>query len=134
MATGLATSLNMVLGVVIAGIARFQAKRGLWLCTLVMLILGFTWANAAPPEDESCSCSECPYMKRIELRNVLSSMKNPDASQVIELNIVIEITPSMSSVVAAFRDFGFWKAGTPLLIASTPVSAVVPLVNDRATR
>ena len=56
------------------------------------------------------------------------------ASQVIEANIVIEMTPSSSRVVAAFFDFGFWKAGTPLLMASTPVSAVVPEVNARATR
>ena len=56
------------------------------------------------------------------------------ASQVIDANIVIEMTPSRSRVVAAFFDFGFWNAGTPLLIASTPVSAVVPDVKARATR
>ena len=55
------------------------------------------------------------------------------ASQVIETNIVIEIRPSSSSVVAALRDFGSWNAGTPLLIASTPVSAVVPEEKARAT-
>lgn len=52
MAAGLVTSLNMVLGIVGAGIARFQAKRGIWLCTLVVLIPGFPWANAAPSGDE----------------------------------------------------------------------------------
>ena len=31
--------------------------------------------------------------------------------------------PSISSVVAALRDLGLRNAGTPLLIASTPVSA-----------
>ncbi len=44
------------------------------------------------------------------------------------------MTPSSRSVVAALRDFGFRKAGTPLLIASTPVSAAQPDENDRATR
>lgn len=52
MATGFVISLNMVRGIVNAGIARFQAKRGNWLCTLVVLILGFPWASAAPPGDE----------------------------------------------------------------------------------
>ena len=42
--------------------------------------------------------------------------------------------PSSSSVVAALRDFGFRNAGTPLLIASTPVSAAQPDENARATR
>ena len=39
-----------------------------------------------------------------------------------------------ASVVAALRDLGFWKAGTPLLMASTPVSAALPDENARATR
>ena len=56
------------------------------------------------------------------------------ASQVMDANMVIEMTPSRSNVVAAFFDLGCWNAGTPLLIASTPVSAVVPEVNARATR
>ena len=43
-------------------------------------------------------------------------------------------TPSSSSVVAALRDLGFRNAGTPLLIASTPVSAAQPDENARATR
>ncbi len=37
-------------------------------------------------------------------------------------NISTEMLPSSSSVVAALRDFGFRNAGTPLLMASTPVS------------
>jgi hypothetical protein len=36
------------------------------------------------------------------------------------------MVPISSSVVAAFFDFGLLKAGTPLLIASTPVSAAEP--------
>jgi hypothetical protein len=36
------------------------------------------------------------------------------------------ITPMIPSVVAAFRDWGRRNAGTPLEIASTPVSAVDP--------
>ena len=42
--------------------------------------------------------------------------------------------PSSSSVVAALRDLGLRNAGTPLLIASTPVSAAQPWVNARSTR
>nr|CRL73559.1 hypothetical protein CPGR_01121 [Mycolicibacter nonchromogenicus] len=37
-------------------------------------------------------------------------------------------------MVAALRDLGLRKAGTPLLIASTPVSAAHPEENDLATR
>ena len=44
------------------------------------------------------------------------------------------IAPSMASVVAAFVLFGFWNDGTPLLIASTPVSAVHPDANERSSR
>lgn len=47
---------------------------------------------------------------------------------------VTAITPNISSVVAALRDLGLRKAGTPLLIASTPVSAAHPEENDFATR
>ena len=48
--------------------------------------------------------------------------------------IVIAIIPSRSSVVAAFRLLGFRNAGTPLEIASTPVSAAQPEENARASR
>ena len=48
--------------------------------------------------------------------------------------MVTEMIPIISSVVAALRDFGFWKAGTPLLIASTPVSAAAPCEKARITR
>ena len=44
------------------------------------------------------------------------------------------MTPSSSSVDAALRDFGFRNAGTPLLMASTPVSAAQPDENALATR
>ena len=49
------------------------------------------------------------------------------------MNMVTESSPSSSSVVAAFFDFGLRNAGTPLLIASTPVSAAAPWVNERST-
>ncbi len=39
---------------------------------------------------------------------------------------VTEIPPSSASVVAALRDLGLRNAGTPLLIASTPVRAAEP--------
>ena len=48
--------------------------------------------------------------------------------------IVIEIRPSSSSVVAAFLLLGRVNAGTPLEMASTPVSAAQPLENARASR
>ena len=50
------------------------------------------------------------------------------------MNSVIAMAPSNASVVAALRDFGLRNAGTPLLIASTPVSAALPDENARATR
>ena len=50
------------------------------------------------------------------------------------MNSVTAMTPSNSRVVAALRDLGFRNAGTPLLIASTPVSAAQPDENARATR
>ena len=48
--------------------------------------------------------------------------------------IVTAMVPSSSSVVAAFLDLGLRKAGTPLLIASTPVSAAHPDENARSSR
>ena len=48
--------------------------------------------------------------------------------------IVIDSPPSSASVVAAFFDFGFLNAGTPLLIASTPVRAAHPDANARRIR
>ncbi len=50
------------------------------------------------------------------------------------MNNETAMTPSNNNVVAALRDLGFRKAGTPLLIASTPVSAALPDENARATR
>ncbi|GAA3100554.1 hypothetical protein GCM10020001_016640 [Nonomuraea salmonea] len=48
--------------------------------------------------------------------------------------MVIATTPISSSVVAAFLLLGLRKAGTPLLIASTPVSAAHPVEKARSTR
>ena len=50
------------------------------------------------------------------------------------MNNETAMQPSSSSVVAALRDFGFRNAGTPLLMASTPVRAAQPDENARATR
>ena len=47
---------------------------------------------------------------------------------------MIATTPSSSSVVAALRLFGGLNAGTPLEIASTPVSAAQPEENVRSSR
>ncbi len=49
-------------------------------------------------------------------------------------SITIAIDPSSSSVVAAFLLFGSLNAGTPLEIASTPVSAAQPDENVRSSR
>ena len=55
----------------------------------------------------------------------------------IPANIETEMPPSRASVVAAFLLFGLRNAGTPLLMASTPVSAVQPdekALSSRKTR
>ncbi|GAA3215405.1 hypothetical protein GCM10020256_16980 [Streptomyces thermocoprophilus] len=49
-------------------------------------------------------------------------------------NIVTASRPIIASVVAAFFDFGLRNAGTPLEIASTPVSAAQPEENARSSR
>lgn len=49
-------------------------------------------------------------------------------------NMVTASTPIIAKVVAALRDLGLRKAGTPLLIASTPVSAAQPEENARSSR
>ena len=41
-------------------------------------------------------------------------------------NMLTAMPPRSARVVAAFFSLGFLNAGTPLLIASTPVSAVHP--------
>ena len=46
------TIIIMTIGMVCAGIERFQAKRGMRPCTLVVLILGFSWVSAALARDE----------------------------------------------------------------------------------
>ena len=48
--------------------------------------------------------------------------------------MVTATAPSRASVVAAFLLLGLRNAGTPLLIASTPVSAVQPEENARSSR
>ena len=48
--------------------------------------------------------------------------------------MVIAMAPSSSRVVAAFLLFGLRNAGTPLEMASTPVSAAQPDENARASR
>ena len=46
-------------------------------------------------------------------------------------NMLMASPPMMVRVAAALALLGFLKAGTPLLMASTPVSAVQPLANAR---
>ena len=48
--------------------------------------------------------------------------------------MVMAIAPSIASVVAAFLLLGLRNAGTPLLMASMPVRAVVPDEKARAIR
>ena len=52
----------------------------------------------------------------------------------IDIIIVTETVPMSSRVVAAFRLLGFLNAGTPLLIASTPVRAAQPEEKARSSR
>lgn len=56
------------------------------------------------------------------------------ASTISPMNIAIARAPINASVVAALRDFGLRNAGTPLLMASTPVSAALPEENARRIR
>ena len=46
------TIIIKAIGMVCAGIERFQAKCGMRPCTLVVLILGFSWVSAALARDE----------------------------------------------------------------------------------
>ena len=52
----------------------------------------------------------------------------------IPANSTTAITPISVSVSAALRLLGLRKAGTPLLIASTPVNAVQPDAKARTSR
>ena len=56
------------------------------------------------------------------------------ASAVMPTNIDTAITPIATSVIWAFLAFGGRNAGTPLAIASTPVSAVQPEENARSVK
>jgi hypothetical protein len=56
------------------------------------------------------------------------------ASAMIPQNMTTARVPIMARVVAAFLLLGFRKAGTPLLIASTPVSAAQPEEKARRSR
>ncbi len=47
-------------------------------------------------------------------------------------NMLVAITPIISRVTWALRALGGRRAGTPLAIASTPVSAVQPDENARS--
>ena len=49
-------------------------------------------------------------------------------------NMMIDRMPIAAMVRAAFSPLGGWNAGTPLEIASTPVSAVQPEENARSAR
>src|SRR5215213_4933460 len=55
------------------------------------------------------------------------------ASAVIPTKMTIVRPPMIASVAAALRLDGFRKLGTPLLTASTPVSAVHPDANARSS-
>jgi hypothetical protein len=55
-------------------------------------------------------------------------------STTMPINMVTARPPSISRVVAAFLLFGGLKAGTPLEMASTPVSAAHPDENVRSSR
>ncbi len=50
------------------------------------------------------------------------------------MNMLTDSPPMITNVRAALRPLGLRKAGTPLLIASTPVRAVQPEANARIAR
>jgi len=52
----------------------------------------------------------------------------------IDRSMITEIDPIMTRVVEAFLLLGLRNAGTPLLMASTPVSAAHPEENARSRR
>lgn len=56
------------------------------------------------------------------------------ASAMMPQNMVTASRPIIASVVAAFFDLGLRNAGTPLEIASTPVSAAQPEEKARSSR
>ncbi len=56
------------------------------------------------------------------------------ASTITDSSMVTAMPPSIASVVAALRLFGLRKAGTPLLMASTPVRAAHPEEKARSSR
>ena len=56
------------------------------------------------------------------------------ARYMMPASMVAPMTPSSSSVVAAFLLFGGRKLGTPLLMASTPVSAAATDEKARSSR
>ena len=56
------------------------------------------------------------------------------ASAVMPANMMIAVTPIAAMVRAAFSLLGGLNAGTPLEMASTPVSAVQPEENARSAR
>ena len=56
------------------------------------------------------------------------------ARAIIDSSIVTETVPIRSRVDAAFLLLGLRKAGTPLLIASTPVRAAAPELKARSRR
>ena len=71
--------------------------------------------------------SGLPWASRSREMSVGSTYRRPiwRASTMMLSSIVIAMVPSSSSVVAAFLLLGLRKAGTPLEIASTPVSAAL---------
>ena len=58
-------------------------------------------------------------------------MPKLSATNVMPTNSVASRIAIQVSVMAAFLGSGFWNAGTPLAIASTPVSATEPLAKAR---
>ena len=84
----------------------------------------------------SCStCTSTPFWVKWEPPSGSISFSPVRlASTTMPPSIVIAIPPRRARVVAAFLLFGSRNAGTPLEIASTPVSAAQPDEKDRATR
>ena len=83
-----------------------------------------------------CGCG-LAVREALQVAGVLGSTYRTcanSASAVTPANMVAAMPPISASVVAAFRLFGGLNAGTPLAIASIPVSAVVPEANARSAK
>ena len=111
--------------------ARIDARRGKsWYAVFaarIKISAVNAWTTKNPMEEfPKTAIATCATTERSSLATTPPTCV---VSHEIPRNIVIAIIPITARVVAAFRACGRRKAGTPLEIASTPVSAVAPREN-----